>query len=98
MIQAEEIGQVSEVHLLLLSLDSAAVGNDPTAVMEVAFMTCQLMQCTLGGTSVEQPQYYLQKVLTGPSFPSSLLRPIRLGRYLHGIGLSDPEAGGSILF
>jgi hypothetical protein len=50
VIQAEEIGQVSEVHLLLLSLDSAAVGNDPTAVMEVALMTCQLIECKLGGT------------------------------------------------
>jgi hypothetical protein len=35
------------------------VGDDPTTVVEVAFMTCQLMQCTLGGTSVEQPQNYL---------------------------------------
>jgi hypothetical protein len=64
VIQAEEIGQVSEVHLLLLSLDSAAVGNDPTAVMEVALMTCQLIECKLGGTSMEHPEYYLQKVLT----------------------------------
>jgi hypothetical protein len=62
----------------------AKVGDDPTVAVEVKLMTCQLMEGILGGTSVEHPQYYLQKVLTGPSFPSSLLRPIRLGRYLLG--------------
>jgi hypothetical protein len=49
----------------VLDVTSAAeVGGDPTAVMEVALVTCQLMECTLGSTSVEHPQYYLSKVLT----------------------------------
>jgi hypothetical protein len=29
------------------------------------------VECRLGGTLVEHPQYYLQKVLTRPSFSSS---------------------------
>ncbi|WP_428740122.1 hypothetical protein, partial [Sulfurimonas sp.] len=59
---------------------AAEVGDDPTVVVEAALMTCQLMGCTLGGTSVEHPQYYLQEVLTRLSFSSSLLLPIWLGR------------------
>jgi hypothetical protein len=45
---------------------AAEVGGDSTAVMEVEveLVTCQLMECRLGGTSVEHPQYYLLKVLT----------------------------------
>jgi hypothetical protein len=60
---------------------AAEVGGDPTAMMEVALVTCQLMDCKLGGTSVEHPQNYLSKVLTRPSFSSSLLLPIELCRY-----------------
>jgi hypothetical protein len=60
---------------------SAAVegGDDPSVVVELA--TCQLMECRLGGTSVEHPEHSLQKVLTRPSFSSSLLLPIKLCRY-----------------
>jgi hypothetical protein len=53
------------------------VDDDPTVVVEAALMTCQLMGCTLGGTLVEHPQYYLQKVLTMLSFSSSILLPIK---------------------
>jgi hypothetical protein len=60
---------------------AAEVGSDPTMVVEVALMTCQLMECKLGGTSVEHPQYYLQKALTMPSSSSSLLQLIQLCRY-----------------
>jgi hypothetical protein len=35
------------------------VGNDPTTVVDVQLMTCQPMECKLGGTLVEHPQYYL---------------------------------------
>jgi hypothetical protein len=38
---------------------AAEVGSDPTMVVEVALMTCQLIECKLGGTSVDHPQYYL---------------------------------------
>jgi hypothetical protein len=68
-------GQASEV------TSDAEVGGDPTVVMEMALMTCQLMECKLSGTSVEHPQHYLPKVLTRPSFSSPLLLPIDLGRY-----------------
>jgi hypothetical protein len=47
-------GQVLEV-----TSDDVEVGDDPTMVMEVALVPCQLMECTLGGTSVEHPQYLL---------------------------------------
>jgi hypothetical protein len=60
---------------------TAEVDNDPTVVVEAALMTSQLMGCTLGSTSVEHPQYYLQEVLTRLSFSSSLLLPIKLCRY-----------------
>jgi hypothetical protein len=33
----------------------AEVGGDPTVVVEVAFVTCWLMECILDGTSVEHP-------------------------------------------
>jgi hypothetical protein len=44
----------------------AEVGGDPTAVMEVevGLVTCRLMECRLGSTSVQHFQYYLPKVLT----------------------------------
>jgi hypothetical protein len=91
---------------------AAEVGNDPTMVVEVQLVTCQLMECKLDDTSVEHPQYYLPKVLTRLSFSSSLLPPIRLGRdplvqsrhsqehqmIGHGAELSDPKAGGSVHF
>jgi hypothetical protein len=52
VIQAEETGQMFGV----TPADGAAeVGGDPTMVVEVALVTCQLMECTLGGTSVEHP-------------------------------------------
>jgi hypothetical protein len=61
---------------------AAEVGGDPTAVMEVALMACQLMEYRLGGTSMEHHQYYHQKVLTQPCFSSPLLLlPIKLCRY-----------------
>jgi hypothetical protein len=31
------------------------LGHDPTMVVAVALVTCQLMECRLGGTSVEHP-------------------------------------------
>jgi hypothetical protein len=46
VIQAEETGQVSRV------TSTAEVGGESTMVMEVELMTFQLMECTLGGTSV----------------------------------------------
>jgi hypothetical protein len=77
-----EVAQATESRRAPVVTPAAAeVGGDPTAVVEMELVTCQLMECTLGGTSVEQPQYYLQKVLTSPSFSSSLLYPIRHGRY-----------------
>jgi hypothetical protein len=75
VIQAEETGQVSRV------TSTAEVGGESTMVMEVELMTFQLMECTLGGTSVEHSQYYLLKVLTRPSFSSPLLLPSKLSRY-----------------
>jgi hypothetical protein len=77
VIQAEETGQVPGVTL------ATVVGSDPTVVMEVKveLVTCQLMECRLGGTSVEHPQYYHPKVLTSLSFSSPLLLLIELGRY-----------------
>jgi hypothetical protein len=60
---------------------AAEVGGDPSAVMEVALVTCQLMECKLGGTSVEHPQNYLPKFLIRTSFSSSLLLPIKLCMY-----------------
>jgi hypothetical protein len=60
VIQAKETGQVSGV------TSAATVGGDPTVATEVdvELMTCQLMECRLGGTLTEHPQYYLPKVLT----------------------------------
>jgi hypothetical protein len=43
---------------------TAEVDGGPTVVVEMELVTCQLMECRLGGTSVEHPQYYLRKVLT----------------------------------
>jgi hypothetical protein len=60
---------------------AAEVDDDPTMVVEAAVVTCQLMGCTLGGTSVEHPQYYLQDVLMRLSFSSSLILPIKLCTY-----------------
>jgi hypothetical protein len=71
VIHTEEIGLVSGITPAMAgsrqSLEvtfAAEVGRDPTAVMEVALVTCQQMECTLGDTLVEHHQYYLQKVLT----------------------------------
>jgi hypothetical protein len=89
----------------------AKVGDDPTVVVEVQLVSCQLIECKLGGTLVEHPQYYLLKVLTRLSFSYSLLPPIRLGRYPlgqsrhsqehrmigHSAELSDPKVGGSVV-
>jgi hypothetical protein len=75
---AVEFGQASVV------TPAAEVGGDPIAVMEVALVTCQVMECRLGGTLVEHLQYYLPKVLTRPSFSSHLLLPIKLYRYRLG--------------
>jgi hypothetical protein len=50
-------GQASEI-----TSTTDEVGGDPTMVVEL--VTCQVMECRLGGFSVEHPQYYLQKVLT----------------------------------
>jgi hypothetical protein len=51
VIHAKETRHVSGV------TSTAAVGGDPTVVMEVEveLMTCQLMECRLGGTSAEYP-------------------------------------------
>jgi hypothetical protein len=61
MIQAKVTGQVFGVTPVAIAAD---VGDDPTVVVEVQRVTCQLMECKLDGTSVEHPQYYLPKVLT----------------------------------
>jgi hypothetical protein len=89
VIQAEEIGPVSGVTPVAAgsgqSLEvtfAAEVSGDPTVVMEL--VTCPLMECTLGGTSVKHPQYYHLKVLTRPFFSSPLLLPIKLYRYRLG--------------
>jgi hypothetical protein len=66
VIRAAETGHASGV-----TPAAAEVSDDPTVVVEVALMTYQLVECRLGGTLVEHPQYYLQKVLTRPSFSSS---------------------------
>jgi hypothetical protein len=71
VIRAEETGQVSRVTPTaakpgqVAEVTSAAeVGDDPTMVVEVEHVTCQQMECKLGGTLVEHPQYYLPRVLT----------------------------------
>jgi hypothetical protein len=69
VIQEAKTGHASGV-----TPEAAEVGDDPTMVMEL--VTCQLIKCKPGGTSMEHPQYYLQKVLARPSFSSSLLHPI----------------------
>jgi hypothetical protein len=76
VIHAMDIGEVSRVTPVV-----AEVGDDPTVVVEMGLVTCLLMECRLGGTLVEHFKYYLRKVLTRLSFSSSLLQPIRLGRY-----------------
>jgi hypothetical protein len=88
VIQAEETRQVlgvtpatTELGQASVVTSAAEVGGDPTTVMEVALVTCQLMECRLGGSSMEHPQCYLQKVLTRPSFYSPLLLSIKLCRY-----------------
>jgi hypothetical protein len=78
VIQAEATRQVFWVTHVVAT---AEVGDDPTVVVEVQLMTCQLMECKLGGTSMEDPQYYLPKVLTKLFFSYSLLPPTGLGRY-----------------
>jgi hypothetical protein len=59
VIQAKKTGQAPRV-----TSTTIEVGGGPTAVVEMELETCQLMECTLGDTLVEHPQYYLQKVLT----------------------------------
>jgi hypothetical protein len=88
VIQAEETGQVPGVTPAVAEFGQASVvtfvvevGGDPTAVVEVALLICQQMECKLGGTSLEHPQYCPPKVLTCPSFSSPLLLLIELGRY-----------------
>jgi hypothetical protein len=89
VIQVEETRQVSRVtpattesgQVSGVTSATAKVGDDPAVVMEVALVNCRLIECRLGDTLVERPQYYLQKALTRPSFSSSLLRSIRLCRY-----------------
>jgi hypothetical protein len=76
VIQVVDTGEVPRVTPI-----AAEVGNDPTVVAEMGLVTCLLMECRLGGTSVEHSKYYLRKVLTRPSFSSSLLWPIRLSMY-----------------
>jgi hypothetical protein len=70
------------------------------------------MECTLCGTLVEHPQYYLLKVMTRSSFSSSLFLQIKLCRYplgqsqhsqerwmtCHKTELSDLEVEGSVPF
>jgi hypothetical protein len=52
---ATEFGQASEV-----TSDVVEVGGDSTVVIEeVELMTCLLMECRLGGTLAEHPQYPL---------------------------------------
>jgi hypothetical protein len=75
---AAKPGQAPEVTFV------AEVSGGPTMVMEMILVTCLSMECTLGGTSAEQPQYNHLKVLTSPPFSSPLLLPIELGRYHHG--------------
>jgi hypothetical protein len=49
VIWVDESGQVTVV------ASAAEVCDDPAMVVEAALVTCQLMGCTLGGTSVEHP-------------------------------------------
>jgi hypothetical protein len=61
--QAEETGHVSRRtpdvarsrHVLEVTSTATTVGDDLIVVMDMALMTCQLMECTLGSTSVEHP-------------------------------------------
>jgi hypothetical protein len=61
--QAEETGHVSRItpavarsrHALEVTSAAATVGDDPIVVMDMALMTCQLMECTLGSTLAEHP-------------------------------------------
>jgi hypothetical protein len=65
LTHAEETKQVSGVTPIATESGQAyEVTLVANAVMEVALMSCQQMECTLGGTSVEHPQYHLLKVLT----------------------------------
>jgi hypothetical protein len=59
VVQAGENGHAHGVTFAI-----AEVGDGPTTVVEVEIMTCLQLECRLGGTSVEYPQYYLQKVPT----------------------------------
>jgi hypothetical protein len=78
--------------VLGVTLAAAEVGDDPTVVVEAELVTCQLMECTLGCTSVEKPQHYLQKAQTSPSFSSPLLLPIKLCRYPLGKSRHSQES------
>jgi hypothetical protein len=57
VVQVEETRQVYEI-----TYAATEVGGAPTVVVEL--VTCHLLECRLGGTSGEHPQYYLPKVLT----------------------------------
>jgi hypothetical protein len=90
VIQDEGTGQVPRVTPTVASSRQASevtfateVGGDPTGVMEVALVTCQLMECTLGGTLLEHPQYYLLKVMARPSLMRTFLAFTYLQMKLH---------------
>jgi hypothetical protein len=76
VVQAYENGQMHRVPFA-----AAEVGDGPTVAVEVEIITCLLVECRLGGTSVVHPQYYLPKVLTWPSSSSSPVHPSKLGRH-----------------
>jgi hypothetical protein len=59
---------------------AGTMGNGPTVVVEDDVVVL-LTEYRPGGTSVEHPQNYLQKVLTWPSSSSSPPCPSRLGRH-----------------
>jgi hypothetical protein len=97
VIQDEETGQVSGITPTAVESGQASevtfaateVDGDATLVMEIALVTCQMMECKLGSTSTEHPQYYHPKVLTQPSFLSPLPLPIK--SYWYHLGQSQPS-------
>jgi hypothetical protein len=49
-----------------VTLATAEVVGDPTTVMEVELVTDQLMECKLGGTSVEHPSTIFRRSWQDP--------------------------------
>jgi hypothetical protein len=58
VIHAKVTGQVFGVTPVAIMTE---VGDDPTVVVAVQLVTCQVMECKLDGTLVEYPQYYFSE-------------------------------------